>query len=377
MKKKYITFLTIFLSSILLCSCGKDTGDSTEISEVNPVVEVAQNDWSGGFSRLAQIQSDVMNVVSILDTHNYDVIMGNPTDYWDEDEFYYLHFIPVDSDMMLSTLYINEIDDQTVMEQNVIANLTALGYENAGFKKIDKNEYMIQYDGYFTDRQSYEDYAGNRTIRCVYDATHNWMQAVSTILNVSTLYQQEDSFYEFAEIDGGKYAFQNESERMYVEYNENGELKMFSYSQLMDPPVQSDYEEEFNEQEEQTLEEFILDITQQDNTEQEIGGDQKDEEETIISEEQETTEELSPDTSEEYGFFYTSAENSIFTHMIAICPEWVEAANNSKTLISYQDGVLSVSIQNKLSGQIERFSVTKQEEKIDEPVQELSEQEEG
>lgn len=353
---------------MFLCACGKNTVSETE--EENILAEIAQNDWSGGFSRLAKIQSDVMNIVSILDTHNYNIIMGNPSDYWDEDEYYYLHFVPMDSDMMLSTMYINEIEDVSFVEQNVITNLSTLGFENPVFKKLNKNEYLIQYDGTFTDRQTYANYPGYRSIRCIYDAAHNWMQAVSSVEDVSTLDVQEDSFYEFAEIDGGKYAFQNESERMYVEYNENGELKMFMYSELTDPPLQNNSDENYEEYDldEQVSEDFAIDVIEKEESDQN--------QESI----QENTEEFSEDdseinTAETYGYFYSSSDNSIFAHLDRIGVEWVNAAENIKTSISYQNGILSVSIQNKLTGQTESFSVTKQEESEDESLQEISEQE--
>lgn len=369
MKKRICKSALLFLSLTFLCACGKTTAPEPE--EENVLVEIAQNDWSGGFSRLAKIQSDVINIVSVLDTHNYNIIMGNPRDYWDEDDYYYLHFIPMDSDMMLSTMYINEVEDSTIVEQNVIANLSTLGFSNPVFQRLNKHEYLIQYDGTFTDRQTYTSYPGYRSISCIYDASHDWLQAVSSIENVSTLDIQEDTFYEFAEIEGGKYAFQNESERMYVEYDEEGQLKMFVYSELSDPPLQDDLDDNYEEsnQDGQTLEEFILDITQQENP---------DENNEAVSESpgQEASEDdIATDAPESYGYFYSSKENSIFTHLDNIDVDWVNAAPNIKTSISFQDNILSVSIQNKLTGQTESFSVTKQEENADESLQEISEQE--
>lgn len=369
MKRGIRKIILLFLSSIFLCACGETTVSEPE--EENVLVEIAQNDWSGGFSRLAKVQSDVINIVSILDTHNYTIIMGNPSDYWDEDNYYYLHFIPMDSDMMLSTMYINEVEDSAAVEQNVIANLSVLGFSNPAFQRLNKHEYLIQYDGTFTDRQTHISYPGYRSINCIYDASHDWMQAVSSIENVSTLDIQEDTFYEFAEIDGGKYAYQNESERMYVEYDEEGQLKMFVYSELSDPPLRDDTDDNYEEsnQDGQTLEEFILNITRQENS---------DEDNETASESQDgdvSEEDIAAEASETYGYFYSSKENSIFTHLDNIGVDWVNAAPDIKTSISFQNNILSVSIQNKLTGQTESFSVTKQEEKADESLQEISEQE--
>lgn len=358
MKKKKLIFP--ILGIMMLCSCGKQQTEENAES-IAPVV-IAQNDWTGGFSRLAAIQTDVINIVSILDTHNYDIIMGNPSDYWDEDEYYYLHFIPMDSDMMLSTLYLNETDDETVMQQNVTANLQAMGYENPTVAKTAKHEYLIRYSGTFTDRQTYETYPAKRTVTCIYDAAHDRMQAVSVTRNTSTLEEQEDAFYEFAELGNGKYAFQNEKERMYVEYYDTGELKLFAYSELASP--EQNEEEEETEQNGQNLEDFIMDITENDSS-----GDEAD----SGSENQDQETDMQSEEKENYGAFYLSAENSIYSHLDGICAEWVSAADNLKTFITYQDNVLSVSMQNRLTEQMESFSVVGREEE-DESVQELSEE---
>ena len=84
--------------------------------------------------------------------------------------------------------------------------------------------------------------------------------------------------------------------------------------------------------------------------------------------EEETVEE------ETYGIYYTKADNSIFKHLDSVKPEWVQAAGNFQSIIEYKDHILSVSVKNNLTDEMESFSVKEkvQEETTDETLQGLS-----
>ena len=86
------------------------------------------------------------------------------------------------------------------------------------------------------------------------------------------------------------------------------------------------------------------------------------------SRQQETVEE------ETYGIYYTKADNSIFKHLDSVKPEWVQAAGNFQSIIEYKDHILSVSVKNNLTNEMESFSVKEkvQEETTDETLQGLS-----
>ena len=337
--KLEIIALSIIFS---LGGCGKQQ----TATEEDVFVPVAQNDWAGGFSRLAKVQGDVMNIVSILDTHNYEIIQGNPTDYWDEDEYYYLYFIPMDSEILPLTMYINEIEGFDVVQANTVAYAETLGMQNTTLTRVKKDEYILDYQGTFKNRDTQMGYPGHRTVNCIYDAAHNWMQMVSNSVNVTTLEQGEDAFYEFAELRKGKYAFQNEKERMYVEYTDDGSVKSFFYTRLPDVP------------------QVIEDAS--DALKTEIGIPEKEEGEELNTQ---------PKEIETYGYFYLSNVNSLFKHIDDINADWTKAAGEQKTEIIYENNVLSVKLQNKLTGKTEEFSVTvtkTEGESLDEAIQELS-----
>ena len=66
MKSKILLFTCVSLLTAALCGCGQNK----QQDEAMDVLVVAPNDWQGAFSRLAKIQTDVMNTTSILDEHN-------------------------------------------------------------------------------------------------------------------------------------------------------------------------------------------------------------------------------------------------------------------------------------------------------------------
>lgn len=96
MKSKILLFTCVSLLTAALCGCGQNK----QQDEAMDVLVVAPNDWQGAFSRLAKIQTDVMNTTSILDEHNYTIVQGQPDDYWNNEEFHYLKFIPMNSSLL-------------------------------------------------------------------------------------------------------------------------------------------------------------------------------------------------------------------------------------------------------------------------------------
>ena len=99
MRKKIVLFMCTLLFSVGICGCGKQN------EEVTDTIAVASNDWAGAFNRLAKVQSDVMASTQILDNHNYSIIEGNPDNYWNNENYHYLRFVPMDSKILPYTQY--------------------------------------------------------------------------------------------------------------------------------------------------------------------------------------------------------------------------------------------------------------------------------
>ena len=185
----------------------------TETTE-EALVEIAQNDYAGSYVRLTQVQNDILEKMQILENHNYEVQKNNPTDYWADDKFYFLDFLPVATGDLKYTESFNEIDNFDDVATYVKGILETDGYTDVVVNKKDNNDYILKYRGFFTNKATWAKDYGYKTMEVKYDAGKNRFKASSSIrfngANIST----NDFFYEFAEIKEGVYALQNDTERL-------------------------------------------------------------------------------------------------------------------------------------------------------------------
>lgn len=168
----------------------------------------------------------------------------------------------------------------------------------------------------------------------------------------------EEELYEFADLGDKTFALQNEKERLYVKYDSDGKISEYYHTVLPDV-TESMAKEFYAEQntEDADIQKVYEGIVNADNGSK-----------TEKMPEEETVEE------ETYGIYYTKADNSIFKHLDSVKPEWVQAAGNFQSIIEYKDHILSVSVKNNLTDEMESFSVKEkvQEETTDETLQGLS-----
>ena len=348
MKKMILNFLNAILIAVVLTGCGSEQNNNKEEN-----IMIAPNDWAGAFGRLAKIQSDVMSSTNILDEHNYSIIEGNPDDYWNNENYHYLRFVPMDSKMLPYTQYfttdINLSSVQPVMSESLATN----GYTLTALNKLGDNHYSfgVTYDG--RSWRSWQQVYKEKTVECIYDASHDWLQMSTSVSEDFGKQNYEEDLYEFADLGNGIFAFQNESERMYVKYDEQGNIIEFHHSVLPDVTENMALKYYAQQNSEDTdMQSLYNGIVNADN-----------------SANYKTEEEMS--ATEEYGLYYTKEKNSLFKHLDEINSEWVNAAGNFQSKIDYKDHVLSVSVKNNLTEQMESFSVkeTIQEDTIDETVQ--------
>lgn len=324
--------ISVKLIAALLFSLLAFAGCSQKKQEDNSL-SFAQNDWAGAFKRLAKVQADVMKVTSVLDTHNYAIIEGNPDDYWANDEFRYLHFVPMDSSLLPYTAYLNEVEDFSVVQANITSAFEETEYQLASIDKIAPHHYNMEITMHDLSWRSFEEVYKRKTVECIYDASHDWLQMSTAVKEDFFKEKYEEDLYEFAEMSAGEYAFQNEKERMYVLYNEDGSIKEFYYSIL--PDVTKTIAEEYYriEEEEQLRIEEAYGV--EHNLDELVPG---------------------PETGK-VGLYYTKEGNSIFHDLSKCGKDWVFQAEKLKTRISYSNHTLSVSVLNKLTGQEESFVI--------------------
>lgn len=333
------TLMLILLVGITISSigCGKQESVSTEDASVKEeVVEVARNDWYGAYCRIAKLADDARSTIETLEKNNYNIVQGNPSDYW-SDGYFSFTFNPTESKYLPYTQYINETDDWSIISEAVNTAVTA-DFELTDFTATRKveNQYSINWSGYADfDLLNKKDTFLTRTLKCTYDASHNWLQ----MLENTSLYEDntpfEEDIFEYAELRKNTYVIQAAKTRLYCEYNDNGKIKTMYYSKLKNEPrdgvVLYDFDKPmtFNDyiQYGQTGEEPIKD--------------------TVIY-----------DLSSYNPWIYHSDTDSIFLDMNNIDENWVLSGESIDEFIIYEDGVLLFRVRNKLTNEFEGFIIS-------------------
>lgn len=229
------------IRSLLLCAfmflgltgCQRAENSENGQPEEQTVLTIAQNDYAGAYVRLTKVQEDVLTKMEILEQHNYAVQTGNPEDYWAEDAYYFLHFLPVYTEAMENTAILNEVDAFSAIQEYLTGLLETAGYSKVSIVREAAHTYVIKYSGYFLDKTKWEELYGTRTMQIAYDPAYNRIRVTSEILFNNALEATPDFFYEFAELGKGIYALQNDTERLLVRYDATGEIHCFYYSSLI------------------------------------------------------------------------------------------------------------------------------------------------
>lgn len=201
-------------------------GNTVQITEVN----VEQNDYAGGYARLTKIREAVKEVTELLDKHNEEIEKANPANYWDDENYFFLHFLPVYNDELKYTSILNERDDEDTLETYIRTDYESRDYEDVEFYKKDFNSYLLRYKGYFINKSTWKGIYGTCEESCVYDASMGALQFQHVSFESSEKLI-ESSFFEFVPLGSDRYLFQDENERMYVEYD-GEKVKKFFYSCL-------------------------------------------------------------------------------------------------------------------------------------------------
>lgn len=354
MKSKILLFTCVSLLTAALCGCGQNK----QQEEAVDTLVVAPNDWHGAFSRLAKIQTDVMNTTSILDEHNYTIIQGQPDDYWNNEEFHYLKFIPMNSNLLGYTQLFQSGVDVSALQETMSTMLSEAGYTLASLSEVGVNHYTFSLTYHDKSWRSWTNVYKEKNVDCVYDASHDWLQMSTSVSEDFRGQNYEEELYEFADLGDKTFALQNEKERLYVKYDSDGKISEYYHTVLPDV-TESMAKEFYAEQntEDADIQKVYEGIVNADNGSK-----------TEKMPKEETAEE------ETYGIYYTKADNSIFKHLDSVKPEWVQAAGNFQSIIEYKDHILSVSVKNNLTDEMESFSVKEkvQEETTDETLQGLS-----
>lgn len=320
MKKKCLALILCTLC--VFTGCGKEEGKEPAQNET--ILTVEQNDYAGGYHRATMLINDVKNVLTDLENHNNEIKNKNPSDYWSEDEFYHLDFYPFEHESLEYINLLNEVDDFSALQTYISSLIQSNGYSSISVMRKDKDKYAVSYRGDFTNEYNWKKEYGYRNMDCIYDPHTNSLQ-VKSLFNFNNV-KYEDFIYEFAEISKGIYALQDDTDRLYAIYDENGEIKEFYYSRLAEKELEE------IENTEETKNDFDYMFGSSNGS-----SDNKNE---ILTTDWKNTEEA----------------DSIFNNLNKCSANWVFEKDNLKTIITYKDETLYVKTINELIGENIEFT---------------------
>lgn len=347
----------IFLINILENGFNFPLKKSNENIQEQETVQIAQNDFAGAYSRVVQLQNDVINSLDILQNSNYEIQQGNPDDYWSNDKYYFLSFYPVYEKELQYISMLNEINDFADIQNYITEQLENAGQKNISIYKEDTNHYFVSYRTYKESRGLKDTNYRYEYIDVFYDASHNGFRVVATVdaTSSSNAKQLPLWFYEFSEIKKNTYALQNDTERLYVEYNDDHEIQYFAYINLLtgENAVYTKNNDSNTEQNENyDLNNDIIEqiISNHDETEQNT---------EIQTIETELEEETEIDIYQR-GFLNYETD-SIFLNSKSIDRNWVYDIANTwdySSYIVYDSKSLNVTTTNMLSKEKESIIIT-------------------
>ena len=367
MKKK---ILCIILSSLIALStaCGSKEATETTASAEEQTVSVARNDWYGAIQRMDKLDKDAKAVVDVLENNNYDIVMGNPQDYW-SDGYYSFTFAPLASNYINYTLYLNESDEWATVITNTQTKVlaTKTDAQTISVLKNDENDYTISWEGYDTFEPINKQKYVYVTLDCIYDASHNWAQLIESS-NIYGSARYEEDFVEYAEIDANHYAMQCQTGRLFAEYDDEGNLVKMYYSKLADSP-----------RERGTAETSLEDLANELNEDKETTDETTDAKVNEASEDTEEVEEKEITTTQDGIIYaadgitaydtnpnvYNSEDDSMFSRINELGYDWVMEEATVEEYVIYENETLLFRVKNKLSGDYEGFIISNT---VNEPV---------
>lgn len=364
--KRFLSLLLVGIISLSMVGCG----NTNQKEQNETILQIAQNDYAGGYLRLTTLQQDVLEKMKILEAHNYEVMSGNPTDYWAEDNFYFTNFLPVYNEQLSFTSVLNEIDDFAAIQTYIASQLEGHGYNSKIILKKEPHNYKLKYDGTFTNTTTWKKEGGTLDLDCIYDPSSNRIKVSSALsFSQNTVYD----FYEFAELSKGKYVIQNNKERLYAEYNDAGEITSFYYSSL--PDVNSlKIKANMNNSEYYTLQsDYGFDgyVYEVPNIENYISGLKNlyvsyfSNGDAIYFIYNEDTNRYTQITDFDHSKvkrasatgFYNEKEDSIYLDIESINSDWVFEAGYFNQTVKYENGELTVMNTNILTKELSEFTV--------------------
>lgn len=364
MKKILTVALVLAMGATMLTGCGKkqsqpvdENGQPVAEEQIDrKTLELRQNDYRGGLTRMQAVQNGVLNVMETMKSNNVIIREDSPNSFWSAKEYQDFVATFLDTPIINDTIYLNEEegDWETTLKMLGSAENSFTVKQDDGTYKLkatvernEKDDYTITgVQGWISfDPNMKKKYEGNCIWRVLYDCDKDWSKAYCTMTVDPKLPDVTVQMLEYMRVDNDTFIVQTSRERLMVVLKpvekdtdlREREVKEFYYSKLVLEGMRTTFEPY------EPLPEF------DEATEKAIKENQKQNE--FMAEYPAINEE--GDLALRYG----QHDSVFFRSPSAITPEnFVFEDKSLQQAIVYKDGVLVVTTFNKLSKQYERFT---------------------
>ena len=344
MRNRIISILLVLVTAISLAGCSASpANENTETEGTSSVqenvIKVQDNDYNGSVGRIYGIEESAKALIDSYIEKMKAVQEANPDSYWNSDDYVFFSFAGFDKSLLDHCGWLNE--RQSFEEAK---NLVADTYRNSeGVFDPSMTSYdlvrnsMHNYTETYNKEDTYpilgRDVARNRT-EIIYDANHDWSSAYGKFANYHDGDFILNKMFEYARLEkegtDSRFAIQTETERGYIVFDSNGNIKTFIYSSL--------------------------------------DGENRDKVYPRYTETKELVETygswswVTSYAEEAYPSTVTSIYNlddSLFKKLDSIDGKWVTEDANIRNVIIYEDGNLTIRQYNYLSEKMEESVIDK------------------
>lgn len=230
MKKSISIFLSLLLGVTCLTGCGKDPAkEAARIAaeqEATHLIELNQNDYRGGITRIEEIRTSINNLMMSYKEKNDAVVSERGTDYWNSEDFMYFTNNLISDKAYLYTDVFNETEttweDAEALTKDTMISSGEVNEEGIIIERLEENVYRLKY----TQNHATEPYLErerqvvDRDISCTFDANHDWVSAVmKSKPRDSDTKEYTDGLMEYARI-GNTFVIQTQNERLLITFSE-------------------------------------------------------------------------------------------------------------------------------------------------------------
>lgn len=230
MKKSISIFLSLLLGVTCMTGCGKDPAkEAARIAaeqEATHLIELNQNDYRGGITRIEEIRTSINNLMMSYKEKNDAVVSERGTDYWNSEDFMYFTNNLISDKAYLYTDVFNETEttweDAEALTKDTMIASGEVNEEGIIIERLEENVYRLKY----TQNHATEPYLErerqvvDRDISCTFDANHDWVSAVmKSKPRDSDTKEYTDGLMEYARI-GNTFVIQTQNERLLITFSE-------------------------------------------------------------------------------------------------------------------------------------------------------------